>query len=379
VKDLLFYFPVEELILWGLLLLFFIIQMTYYLVVYIKVASRKQIISVSQKMEPVSIVICARNEAENLEAHLPVILEQDYPDYEVIIVDDCSHDDTEDVLKRFKHIYPHLKTTTIKEDEKFIHGKKLALTIGIKATKNEWILFTDADCMPENRQWISTMQSHFTEDTQIVLGYGGYKSRNGFLNKLIRFDTFFIALQYLGFAMCRKPYMGVGRNLAYRKSLFLKNKGFASHHHLPSGDDDLFVNEVAKGKTTDVEFFPDAHTRSNPKDSFSSWSIQKKRHLSTSKYYKLSHKYLLTVEPLSRVLFWFLVIALCIVSPYWYASLGIFFIRLIVQQVIFYSAMKRLNEKQLLPMSIIFDVILPFINLNLYIANSFTTKKNKWK
>lgn len=363
--------------MWSVLFLTFIIQLIYYFFVYMKVTSRKDVKSAPDP-QPVSVIICARNESENLSAHLPIILEQEYPNYEVVVVNDCSSDDSEDVLKHFSSLYPHLKTTTIKEDEKFVHGKKLALTIGIKAAKNEWLVFTDADCMPENRQWLATLQKNFIKDKQVVLGYGGYKTRKGFLNKLIRFDTFFIALQYMGFARCKMPYMGVGRNLAYRKSLFIKNKGFASHAHLASGDDDLFINEAANGSFTAIEPSVDAHTRSNPKTTFSTWSMQKKRHMSTAKYYKSKHKYLLVLEPLTRVLFIFLSIILSIISPIFYVAISFFFIRLIVQQIIFAKALKIFNEKNLLALSWLFDLLLPFINFNIYTLNLFT-KKNKWK
>lgn len=377
-KDFLLSFSIVELILWCVLLLSFIIQLIYYLVVYLKVTGPKNNVSVKSNTPPVSVIICARNEASNLSAHLPIILEQEYPNYEVVVVNDCSSDDTEDVLKHFSSLYPHLRTTTIKEDEKFVHGKKLAMTIGIKAAKNEWLLFTDADCMPENRQWIATMQQNFNDDTQIVLGYGGYKTIKSFLNKLIRFDTFFIALQYMGFAKCNMPYMGVGRNLAYRKSLFVKNRGFASHSHILSGDDDLFINEAAKGSFTAVEYSVNAHTRSNPKTSYAAWGAQKKRHMSTAKYYKTKHIYLLALEPLTRILFIFLCLILAILSPYFYVAIGLLLIRFIIQQIIFAKALKIFNEKYLLPLSALFDLLLPFINFNIYTLNLFT-KKNKWK
>lgn len=376
-KQFLLYAGIEELVLWGVLLITFLVQLIYYFFVYLKVAKTKSDLEPS-KPQPVSVVICARNEADNLSAHLPIILEQDYHDYEVIVVNDCSSDETEDVLKHFSALYPRLKVTTIKEDEKFNHGKKLAMTIGIKAAKNEWLLFTDADCMPENRQWIATMQKRFTEKNQIVLGYGGYKTLKTFLNKLIRFDTFFIALQYIGFAKCGIPYMGVGRNLAYRKSLFLKNRGFASHAHIASGDDDLFVNEAAQGSSTDAEYTLDAHTRSNPKTTYTAWKSQKKRHMSTAKLYKTKHKYLLVMEPLTRVLFLLLCIALSVISKFFYVAIGVFFVRLIIQQIIFYKTLKIFNEKHILPWSALFDFLMPFINLNLYTLNLFT-KKTKWK
>ncbi|HEX3010019.1 MAG TPA: glycosyltransferase [Bacteroidales bacterium] len=376
-KDFILNSSIEELILWGVLLLSFIIQLVYYLFIYSKVVSRKEA-TVKSDITPVSVIICARNESDNLSAHLPIILEQEYPSYEVVVVNDCSSDDTEDVLKHFSALYPHLRVTTIKEDEKFVHGKKLAMTVGIKAAKNEWLLFTDADCMPANRQWIATMQRNFTDDNQIVLGYGGYKPRKGFLNKLIRFDTFFIALQYMGFALSKMPYMGVGRNLAYRKSLFLKNRGFASHSHIASGDDDLFVNEAAEGSFTGVELSGNAYTLSNPKTTYAAWDMQKKRHMSTAKYYKSKHQYLLLLEPATRVLFFFLAVILAIISQFFYVAIGIFIIRLIIQQIIFSKALKKFSEKNLLSLSALFDLILPFINLNLYTLNLFT-KKNKWK
>ena len=377
-KEFLLSFSIEELILWIVLFLFFLIQVLYYLIVFGKVAFRKSPVEQAAP-QPVSVIICARNEAENLEAHLPIIMEQEYFDYEVIIVDDCSVDDTEDVLKRFKNIYPHLRSTAIKQDEKFVHGKKLAMTIGIKAAKNEWLLFTDADCMPENRQWISTMQTHFTDNKNIVLGYGGYKSLKGFLNKLIRYDTFFIALQYLGFAMTKMPYMGVGRNLAYRKSLFIKNKGFASHHHLFSGDDDLFVNEVANKNNTKVEIDPKSYTRTLQKTSFMDWFWQKGRHLTTSKKYQFKHKVMLMLEPLSRMLFYSLFASLIVLGIFPIFVVSAFFIRLLIQLSIIKLTMKRLHEEDLLLSSLLFDVALPFIYIALGLTNLFIPKPRKWK
>ncbi len=241
------------------------IQLFYYIFIYLRLPIHKPVTE-PEIFEPVSVVICARNEAENIEKYLPVILNQDYPDFEVVVVNDCSLDETEDILKRFKNQYSNLKTTFIKEDEKFNHSKKLALTVGIKAAKNEWLLLTDADCVPENNQWLKTMAKNFKTDSSILLGYGGYFQKPGLLNIIIRYETAIIAIQYFSFALFGIPYMGVGRNLAYRKSLFFANKGFASHARLVSGDDDLFVNEVATATNITIE--PFAHTRSEAKDTF---------------------------------------------------------------------------------------------------------------
>ena len=197
----------------------------------------------AHRIFPVSVIICAKNEEANLRENLPLIMEQDYPEFEVLVVNDASTDGTEELLRDMKLRYPHLNTTSIVENVHIRQGKKLALTIGIKGATYDWVVLTDADCKPAGRKWLHTMQSNFSRDCHIVLGIGKYDRKKGLLNILIRFDTLYTALQYTGFAMAGHPYMGVGRNLAYRKSLFFNNKGFASHYELESGDDDLFIND----------------------------------------------------------------------------------------------------------------------------------------
>ena len=202
--------------------------MFYYLFFYLAVYLYKTPATETKK-QPVSVIICARNEAENLRNFLPSVLEQDYPDYEVIVVNDCSEDNSYDVLGKFLMQYPHLKISTVNKDPKFTHNKKFAQFIGIKAAKNEILLFTDADCQPESDKWIEAMTSHFDDKITFVLGYGGYLNEKGLLNKYIRFDSMTIAMQYLGMAIQGIPYMGVGRNLAYRRSaIFQKQRIWSS-------------------------------------------------------------------------------------------------------------------------------------------------------
>jgi len=259
---------VLQYITFSVFILSLVMQLFYWLRYYLK-SSINISLPVEKKKPPVSVIICARNEASNLKEHLPAVLQQDYPDYEVIVVNDCSEDDSDMVLSELKLTYPHLKISTIKKDPLFHHNKKLAQIIGIKAAKNELLLFTDADCEPSSERWISLMTSHMRNEKSIVLGYGGYRPERGLLNSYIRYDTMFIAMQYLGMAMRGRPYMGVGRNLAYRKSLFLQGTGFSSHYHIASGDDDLFVNANANAVNTAVETGACSHTRSVPARSFS--------------------------------------------------------------------------------------------------------------
>lgn len=371
-----------EIILSVILLVALLIQVYYYFGIFLKVASNKRSkgkLTDKKNQPPVSIVICARNEEENLKLFLPKVLEQKYPDFEVIVVNDCSSDNSDMVLDNFQKQYSNLKVSTIKEDEKFSHNKKLALTVGIKAAKNEWLLLTDADCIPQSDMWLATMAENFNDSTDVVLGYGGYLSEKGLLNKLIRFDTMMIAMNYLGFAMKGKPYMGVGRNLAYRRSLFFKNRGFASHSQIESGDDDLFVREVAHKGNTAVEFRHDAQTLSVPRKSYSTWIRQKQRHTSTSKYYSTGIKMLLGLEPASRLLFFLSAIALIALLYFPYIVASIVIVRLIIELSIIKAVMKRLNEKKLLLISLLWDFYSLYFYSKLLLLNSVSSKKTKWR
>jgi poly-beta-1,6-N-acetyl-D-glucosamine synthase len=356
-----------------------LIQLIYYIYFYLSVNNYKH--SAGDSHNPaVSVIICARNEAANLEKFLPSVLEQDYPRFEVIVVNDCSEDNSYDILGKYLLQYPNLKVSTIYKDPKFTHFKKFAQFIGIKAAKNEILLFTDADCQPTSRRWIQIMVSNFNEETDFVLGYGKYKQTRGFFNAYIRYDTSFIAMQYLGMAIRGIPYMGVGRNLAYRRSVFFERKGFKSHTHLASGDDDLFVNHNASHLNTMVEFRHDGHTESIPCSTINEFISQKKRHFTTAPYYKPEHKFILGTEPFTRMVFYILFVTLVSFKFMWIPVTAVFGTRLIVQTAILRLVQQKLNEKGLLLYSLFFDIFSPVINGVLYfLAKRKSTGKTEWR
>jgi len=357
----------------------FIVQILFWLLIWSRGLFYKPVCSRTSKT-PVSVIICARNEEENLRKNLPLILEQKYPDFEVVVINDCSTDGTEKYLDSLKEQYPILKTTTIKEDRKFKHGKKLALTVGIKAANNDLLLFTDADCWPESSLWIETMQSNFNPETSIVLGYGGYSERKGLLNTIIRFETLYIAMQYFGYALIRLPYMGVGRNLAYRKSLFFNNKGFARHSHLLSGDDDLFVNEVANRHNTRIEIRTESHTRSESKRTWKEWYFQKKRHLTTGPDYKFLVKFLLFLEVLTRIIFYTGFVVLLAAGKSGFIAVIIpFLVRTGIFLTIFKILSSHLNDKHLLVPSLLLDLLMPLFNIFILFSNYVEARRNRWK
>ena len=327
---------------------------------------------------PVSVIISARNEADKLPENLPPILEQNYPDFEVIVVNDCSVDNSENVLKEIQLKYPNLKIVTVVENDRHKTGKKFALTMGIKASKNEHLLFTDADCKPASTDWISRMAANFSGSTEIVLGYSPYYKTRGFLNSLIRFETSKTAINYLSTALAGNAYMGIGRNLAYTKTLFFKNKGFASHMHVMSGDDDLFVNQNATADNTAIEIHPDAFTFSDAKNTFASLFVQKRRHMGVGKLYKNKHRRMLSFDALTGFLF-YLSLILCLALNYYpLPALGLYVFRLIMQMIVYYKVFGKLDVKNLLWYLPLFDLVY-YVYLNIFGLIGTFIKTTQWK
>lgn len=367
-----------EKILFGAFALFLIMQLYYYVYFFFRLAFYKRE-KVNDTREPVSVIICAKNEEDNLKKNLPLILEQDYPNYEVVVVNDRSVDDSIDILRELSAKYSHLQIVEIKDDEYIkAQGKKFALTLGIKRASHDILLMTDADCLPDGKQWLQTMKRNFDEETDIVLGFGGYEKRKGFLNILIRFDTFLTALQYFSYALAGLTYMGVGRNMAYRKHLFFDNKGFGSHNHIASGDDDLFINKVAQKAKVRIELEKASHTMSAPKETWAEWVHQKKRHLTTGFYYRLKHKLLLGFFGLSQVAFNLLFILILSISDSYYLAISLYSIRLISQLIVNKTVMSKLQMGDLWLISPVLDLILPLVNIFLSVSNLFF-KPRSWK
>ncbi|RZF58206.1 glycosyltransferase [Sphingobacterium corticibacterium] len=354
------YLPYVPLGVLGILLL---IQLYYIYFVYGKLTFYPiKSFRETPLQPPVSVIICAHNEEENLKSFLPQILEQDYPLFEVVLVDDCSDDESKWILKEFSSRYPErLKIVEIKEHIRLKHTKKFALTMGIKAAKYEHLVFTDADCQPAGAFWLAEMAGAFSPEKEIVLGYSPYFKQNGFLNKLIRFETTHTAMSYLAYALKGNAYMGVGRNLAYTKSLFYKGKGFNKHMHIKSGDDDLFVNHNATNTNVNIAIHPDAHICSVPKTTWKSYYKQKARHSGASTLYKRKHKRMLATQLLSALLFYLMLFVCFVLYPsLWYIPLGIYSIRLLSQLLIFNRIYAKLAIRDLFIWLPILDVLYYF-------------------
>jgi len=340
-----------------------LIQIFYYLFFFRRLAFYKAPQKNTSVEYAVSVIVCARDEAHQLSTNLPGILVQDYKStHEIVVVNDNSIDDTKYLLDEFKKSFKNINHILLSQEAKLITGKKFPLSIGVKSAKHEILILTDADCIPASEQWIHTIQNAYVDDVEIVLGYGAYKKKSGILNKLIRFETFHTALQYLSYAIAGIPYMGVDRNLSYKKDVFIRNKGFSSINMIPSGDDDLFINQVANKKNTAIVIDHAAHTISEPKNTWSEWMTQKYRHYTTAKFYKPIHRLLLGLYSFSLFALYPLFI-ISIIFYNWWLVLAVYGFRLIIQGVVLFKSMKKLNETDLFPWFILLDLWMPLYYL----------------
>lgn len=304
----------------------------------------------------VSVIICARNEAQNLQQYLPTVLEQDYPIYEVWVIDDASTDESLFLLQTLEKKHPNLHIHSIQNKEK--KGKKAALQKGIELANYDWVLLTDADCQPSSKQWIQAMQATTTAKTQVVLGFGPSYDRPKLVSQWISFETCYTAIQYLSLAAWGSPYMGVGRNLMYKKELFLKKNGFQEHEHLASGDDDLFVNKVANSINTNICISPKSFVYSEPKQTWRALYLQKTRHYTTATSYRLVHQVLLAMLSLSHFGYILLSIGLVILGFYPLFVLGVYIFRLLLLYWVWQKWLNVFKHKNLLKLLWFFDIFI---------------------
>ncbi len=357
---------------------FFVIQFLYQSFVFSRfsfVKPKKE----TPKSVPVSVIVWAKNEYENLVTQLPVLVSQNYPNYELVLIDDASNDETFDLFEEYEKQYSFVKLVKVKNNEAFWGNKKFALTLGIKAAKNEYLLFTDADCSVTSENWILEMTSHFSFKKTIVLGYGAYdKIKGSVLNKIIRFDGVFTAIQYLSWAKIGKPYMGIGRNIAYKKSEFFNVNGFINHIKVRSGEDDLFINEAANKANTTICCSPDSFTYCEPKTTFKDWMNQKRKETSTKKFYKNFDKIQLNLYFISQLCCLILGIILLSFQYNLIIVSSVLGFRYVFNWIVFGYGAAKLKEKDIILWYPIFEIILLTTQIRVAFTN-LIFKPEHWK
>lgn len=352
------------------------IQFIYLLIFFIGINKKEN--DIVKPPRPVSVIVCAHDEEENLRELIPLLLRQDHPEFEIIIVEDRSNDGTFDYLQQVTAENNRLKMVRVMHKPEHINGKKFAITLGIKAAKYDWLLFTDADCRPSSDQWITRMTERYDEQTQIVLGHSPYEKREGLLNAFIRFESLLTCIQFIGLAKLGRPYMGVGRNLAYAKSIFFQSKGFNTHLDVTGGDDDLFVNSHATKLNTKVSMGTDAITVSKPKETWRDFLHQKLRHLSVGIRYKVWDQILLGLFSATWLATWVIVLPYSLLYGFSLFIPFVFLVRWILIAMLFNSSSRKLGGHFESLKTPILDFIFTFYYLVTGLR-ALVVKRIRWK
>lgn len=353
------------------------IQLFYYGFLFRKLIHNNN--KTSTENIPISVIVWIKNQANTIGNLIPLLTTQEYPDYEIILLNDASTDDTLEVLKTFEKQHHNIKIVDVKNNETFWANKKYSLTLGIKAAQKEYLLFIDGTCYPDSTLWIKQMSNQFTNNKSIVLGYSGYKKiPQSFLNLLIRFENSTNALQYLSWARIGSPYTGTGKNLAYSKELFFNTSGFINHMKSLHGEDELFINQVANRENTTLCMNPDSFTYSEPEKTVTTWLNQCKKSYAVAYDYAPIDKLKLSLFYVSQGLFLLLAIILFIFQFCWIIVLGLLLIRYTCATITWWHTSKKLKQKDTAYWYPVLEIILVFIKLYLFMTFS-KPKSSSWK
>ncbi len=351
-------------------------QVYFWTCIYARVAAYRERTQTPEVWPAISVVVCARNALQDLQNGLPTLLNQNYEgDWELIVVNDASTDATSEYLSGMATQFEQrLRVVTI--SEKTQPGKKQALDAGIRAAQFDWILVTDADCRPNSPNWIGQMARYMQPGTEIVLGFGPMLKQSGCLAAWQEYEAVYTAMQYFGWALAGMPYMGVGRNMAYRKSLFLGGAGFAGHLDLPSGDDDLFINTIAQKGTVALCMHPESFMYSAPKSDWRSYWRQKSRHFSTSPRYKVRHQWMLSLAGLSHSLHFFFMLVLLLAKWGTILVLLVAVIRIVILIRIGWPVLYKFHADRLQHWLFILDPLVA-VYYTVFVPGVFFTTVNK--
>ena len=373
---------------WGLSIIFLVslfVQLYFYLHYYLQPTYRindekKQRIHYLSELPPVSVVIYANNDSEQLRNNLEYFLTQDYPEFEIIVVNDGSSDESEDVLSEFEAKFSNLYHTFVAEGARNLSRRKLSLTLGIKAARYDIVLLSDANCRPGSNRWIYSFARNFTEKTDLVIGCTILEKHKGLFERLTSFDVLLHNLRFIGYALSNKPYMGEGTNLAYRKSLFFAHKGFAKFMQLHTGDDDLFVNQVANRRNTKIELSADSRMTAIYESNIEGWLYQKRNRAFTSSFYKTGAKMSYAFDSFTRFLYYGCGIAVIILSwPILWLCITIMsfmLIRFVLTGLFWRRTGKIFNTRRFFFLVPFLELIDPLINIYFKLESYIDRKQN---
>mgnify|MGYP001159938217 CR=1 FL=1 len=354
-----------------------VIQLLYHVLIFIRIWFYKESEHVNYK--PVSVIVSSKNQLDDLRSNLIYFLDQEYPEFEVIVINDASSDGTDDYLEELQKKYDYLKvvTNTIQENDRFNKGRKFGITLAIKSATHDNLLFSDADSYPSSNQWIKKMQAYFSSKNQIILAHSRLEKRKGLLNRLLRYESLYEGLLSFSSALCGFPLLAQPRNLGYNRQLFFSINGFFSHLNLSRGEAKLFVDEASNSRNTAVCLSAEAMTLSNKQKSYLEWFYHKRSYFHLAKRLRFSSLMILGMNFFSQLSFWMLIPVLLIYQINTQLVLLAFSLRFCMQYIVYWKMCKFTNEYGLLWFLPFYEISLMLIHLILSLS-TFIKKVHDW-
>lgn len=357
-----------------------VIQLIYYFLIYGKFTFHRKKSAVSFKEVPMSVVVVVRDNASQILQSLPKLLSQQYPAFEIVVVNDRSPDEnTLFTIKEYSNRYPNIKFVDLSEAVSTSKGRKMAVSFGIKCATYENILVTSPDCEPSSVHWLSAMAANFQGQKKVVVGYSTYARRRTPYNAFLRYDNVVGAVQYFSHVLRNATYRADFNNIAFLRQLFYNQKGFTSFNHLEWGEEDIFVHRISGGDNTSVEYSPESMIVQNNIPSYGYWRSHKISLYYTRKFNSTRNRFSLSMFDATNMLFYVLltlsVVSAIHVPTFLYAAIGVAVVRVVGLYVSVGISAAKLCEKQIIPLILPFDLLFSVLNPLYFIYSRLNTKK----
>lgn len=354
-------------LLYSVLVLVFI--QVIYLFAFSSIGFRKNKVQAGSHKLPVSVVIYVKNKAFLLEEHIPIFLEQSYPNFELVLVNHASSDHSLEVIEGLMERYPNIKLVNVENKERFWANKKYALTLAVKASSHDCILYTELDSLPMTNQWIQSTVDQFVGDKSIVMAPVQYTAKNPFL----RYIDAIHQLQSFSFANLGNPFRASKANFAFSKDEFFRVKGYISHLDIPVGITTLFLKDAGNKKNTAVALNHDNFVCAKQKVTWATFWDRQLREAQLFQYYNFKNKFLLSVFNLSKL-------ALYLTLPIglfvnWQVYGGILLSYYLLYYLSCSKSLIKLKEQKLLYILPILDLYYAIHLMLLFLASKFIRPK----
>ena len=368
----------SELVLLTVFGVLFLLRLLHLFLFTGRVLFRKKVDNNEAEKKPLSLILTIRNEEENLKNNLPKILSLENIDFEMVVVDDFSQDNSYLILGLLKDRYKRLTISALNQETKF--STKLALNIAIKATNNKWILTVPVSLAEVAAEWLDYISQATNNEKNVVIGYSTVARSKGFYNRLTRIENYFSYLKSTGYILNGIPFVYSVENVAFQKEKYFEIGGFGQKVTEHYANLELVINSFIRKKTTAVLFNKESSIRKTEVVKRADYfdllkkSIRIESHLSSSK------RVILFLIEFGKLLFLPIAAFVIVLLPeLWIILAGLMGFIFTPYLFIIKITQNRLNERKIFIPSLVYDLLMPYYKLFFRWHFNRRSRKNRWK